>query len=111
MDPKLFFSDPYPDPTFQEISGPYLPVNFFCPYCTVKLTKTTTNFMLIRPPENWSLSDPDPKLIIPDPDPGNNFGFGSTTMQIGTVIIYFENFIIVGIFILSKCWFNVETSK
>ena len=24
--------------------------------------------------KNWRLSDPDPKLIIPDPDPANNFG-------------------------------------
>ena len=24
--------------------------------------------------KNWSVTDPDPKLIIPDPDPANNFG-------------------------------------
>ena len=28
VDLKLFFSDPYPDPTFQEISDPYLDPTF-----------------------------------------------------------------------------------
>ena len=28
--------------------------------------------------KNWSLSDLDPKLIIPDPDPANNFRIHNT---------------------------------
>ena len=42
--------------------------------------KETTGYLLAEQiscyfaNENWSMSDPDPKLIIPDPDPDNNFG-------------------------------------
>jgi len=46
----------------------------------------TTGYLLSRfhailANENWSLSEPDPKWIIPDPDPANNFGSGSTTLH------------------------------
>jgi len=33
-----------------------------------------SRFYAILVIKNWSLLDPDPKLIIPDPDPANNFG-------------------------------------
>ena len=101
MDPKLFFSDP--DPTFQAISDPdptWFPIKeekanilkekcsnsfnikeeiceaFF--YSKIDKTWVLSRFHTILVTKNWSLSDPDPKLIIanpyPDPDPANNFG-------------------------------------
>ena len=56
-------------------------MDFCCPYCTVKFKVTTgylpyllSRFHAKSATENWSLSDPDSKLIITDPDPANNFG-------------------------------------
>ena len=34
-----------------------------------------SRFHAILVTKNWSLLDPDPKLIIPDPDPANGFGY------------------------------------
>ena len=48
---------------------------FFCPYSKIFNNQWgLSRFYAFLVIENWSSSDPDPKLIITDPDPANNFG-------------------------------------
>ena len=50
-------------------------MNFFCPYSKIFNNQwSLSRFCAILVIKNWRSSDPDPKLIITDPDPANNFG-------------------------------------
>ena len=50
-----------------------------------------SRFYSILVTKNWRLSDPDPKLIIPDPDPANNFGSDRIRLRIHNAAPLFLN--------------------
>ena len=56
-----------------------VPCEIVWPYSKIDSTQQVLSRLHdILVSENWDLSDPDPKWIIPDPDPANNSGIHNT---------------------------------
>ena len=57
-------------------------------FFTFRIRIQVKNTFFSKATKNWSLSDPDPKWIIPDPDqyPANNFGFDRIRLRIHNTV-------------------------